>query len=87
VLLTYWLSFEYVQDPRHALEPESAQAAMQRGTHHVLNLLMPYLEDGQRVHLQHIVGAYAPAFHRPPWPTHQTQETHHGPMDSFPPCW
>jgi hypothetical protein len=34
---------------------------MQRGAHHVLNLLMPYLEDGQRVHLQHIVGAYAPA--------------------------
>jgi hypothetical protein len=26
VVLTYWLSFEYVQDPRHALEPESAQA-------------------------------------------------------------
>ncbi len=61
VVLTYWLSFEYVQDPRHALEPESAQAAMQRGAHHVLTLLMPYLEDGQRAHLQHIVAAYAPA--------------------------
>mgnify|MGYP003426480013 FL=1 len=61
VVLTYWLSFEYVQDPRHALEPESAQAAMQRGAHHALTLLMPYLEDGQRAHLQHIVAAYAPA--------------------------
>jgi hypothetical protein len=27
VVLTYWLSFEYVRDPRKALEPESAQAA------------------------------------------------------------
>jgi hypothetical protein len=34
---------------------------MQRGAHHVLTLLMPYLEDGQRAHLQHIVAAYAPA--------------------------
>src|SRR3954471_20302556 len=28
VVLTYWLSFEYVKDPRRALEPESAQAAL-----------------------------------------------------------
>jgi hypothetical protein len=25
VVLTYWLSFEYVRDPRRALEPESAR--------------------------------------------------------------
>jgi len=61
VVLTYWLSFEYVQDPRRALEPESAQAALLRGAHHVLNLLLPYLESAQRAHLQQIVGAYAPA--------------------------
>ena len=61
VVLTYWLSFEYVQNPRRALEPESAQVALQRGAHHVLSLLMPYLEGGQRTHLQHIVAAYAPA--------------------------
>jgi AcrR family transcriptional regulator len=61
VVLTYWLSFEYVQDPRHALEPESAPAALQRGAHHVLHLLMPYLEDAQRVHLRQIVGADTPA--------------------------
>ena len=28
VVLTYWLSFEYVRDPRRALEPENAQAAL-----------------------------------------------------------
>ena len=46
-------------DPRRALEPESAQAALLRGAHHVLNLLMPYLESGQRAHLLELVGAYA----------------------------
>ena len=48
VVLTYWLSYEYVRDPRRALEPESAQLALLRGAHHVLNLLVPYLEQGQR---------------------------------------
>jgi AcrR family transcriptional regulator len=58
VLLTYWLSFEYVRDPRNALEPASAQAALLRGAHHVLNVLMPYLEPGQRAHLLTLAGAY-----------------------------
>ena len=58
VVLTYWLSFEYVRDPRHALEPEHAQTALLRGAHHVLNLLIPYLEPGQRQHLQALVSAY-----------------------------
>ena len=58
VVLTYWLSYEYVKDPRHALEPESAQASLLRGAHHVLNLLVPYLEQGQRMHLLSLVGAY-----------------------------
>ena len=58
-VLTYWLSFEYVRDPRKALEPENAQAALLRGAHHVLNLLVPYLEQSQRAHLQLLVGAYS----------------------------
>jgi AcrR family transcriptional regulator len=58
VVLTYWLSFEYVRDPRRALEPESAQAALLRGAHHTLALLYPYLEAGQRTHLQQLAGAY-----------------------------
>ena len=59
VVLTYWLSFEYVRDPRKALEPENAQAALLRGAHHVLNLLVPYLEQSQREHLQALVEAYS----------------------------
>lgn len=58
VVLTYWLSYEYVRDPRRALEPESAQQALLRGAHHVLNLLAPYLEAGQRQHLLTLASAY-----------------------------
>ena len=65
VLLTYWLSYEYVRDPRHALEPEGAQGAMLRGAQHALNLLVPYLQPPQRAHLLELVTAYTtPA--RPP---------------------
>ncbi|MDO8280806.1 MAG: TetR/AcrR family transcriptional regulator [Burkholderiaceae bacterium] len=60
VILTYWLSYEYVRNPRHALEPLNAQQAMLRGAHHVLNLLMPYLEPVQRAHLLGLTGAYFP---------------------------
>jgi len=63
VVLTYWLSFEYVRDPRHALEPVSAQSALLRGAHHVLNLLAPYLEPGQRQHLLSLASAYGPNDH------------------------
>jgi AcrR family transcriptional regulator len=58
VVLTYWLSYEYVRDPRHALEPESAAAALNRGAFHVLSLLLPYLEPNARNHLLMLAGAY-----------------------------
>lgn len=59
VVLTYWLSYEYVRDPRRALEPESAGAALLRGAYHVLSLLLPYLDLAQRDHLHKLVGPYA----------------------------
>ena len=58
VVLTYWLSFEYVRDPRNALEVNNAQAALLRGAQHVLNLMAPYLEAGQRAHLVKLSDAY-----------------------------
>jgi AcrR family transcriptional regulator len=58
VVLTYWLSYEYVRDPRRALEPEGAQRALLRGAHHVLHLLVPYLATAQRAHLVRLAGAY-----------------------------
>jgi AcrR family transcriptional regulator len=65
VLLTYWLSFEYVRDPRRALEPEHAQSALLRGASHVLGLLGPYLAQEQRSHLQALAGVYAGPGARP----------------------
>jgi AcrR family transcriptional regulator len=59
VVLTYWLSYEYVRDPRHALEPESAGAALLRGAAHTMSLLLPYLETAQREHLLGLIGPYA----------------------------
>ena len=59
VVLTYWLSFEFVRDPRHALEPEAASAALVRGAFHVLSLLGPYLDPVQREHLRALAERYA----------------------------
>jgi AcrR family transcriptional regulator len=61
VLLTYWLSFEYVRDPRRALEPDGAGPALLRGAFHVLSLLLPYLDADQREHLHGLVTSYSKA--------------------------
>ena len=58
VVLTYWLSYEYVRDPRHALESEAAATSMARGAYHVLSLLMPYLEPESKAHLHSLVAPY-----------------------------
>jgi len=58
VLLSYWLSYEYVRDPRRALEPERSAAALARGAYHVMSLLLPYLEPDSRAHLHRLAGAY-----------------------------
>ena len=58
VLVTYWLSFEYVREPRKALEPESAAAAMGRGGYHALALLLPHLDAESRAHLNILAAAY-----------------------------
>ncbi|SFN07379.1 TetR/AcrR family transcriptional regulator [Variovorax sp. OV329] len=58
VVLTYWLSFEYVRNPREALEPAHAQGALLRGAWHTLRLLAPYLAPDQRQHLLALSDAY-----------------------------
>jgi len=59
VLLTYWLSYEYVRDPRRALEPDSAGPSLLRGAFHVLGLLQPYLGPEQRQHLHRLADQYS----------------------------
>jgi AcrR family transcriptional regulator len=61
VVVTYWLSYEYVREPRKALEPENAAATLARGAWHVLSLLGPYLEPAAREHLQQLAGSYRKA--------------------------
>ncbi len=58
VMLTWWLSYEYVRDPRHALEPHSAQASLLKGAKHVLGLLSPYAAQNHRAHLTALLAAY-----------------------------
>jgi AcrR family transcriptional regulator len=58
VVLTYWLSYEYVNNPRKALEPESAGPALLRGAFHVLSLLAPYLDEDGRRHLNALASRY-----------------------------
>ena len=61
VVLTYWLSFEYVRDPRNALEPAHAGAALARGAFHVLSLLSPHLPADERAHLAALAQPYLDA--------------------------
>ena len=61
VVVTYWLSFEYVRDPRHALEAQAAATSMGRGAFHALALLLPHLDDASRAHLNTLAAAYVQA--------------------------
>ncbi|WP_090142323.1 TetR/AcrR family transcriptional regulator [Limnohabitans sp. DM1] len=63
VMVTYWLSYEYVRNPRQAMEPASAGLALTRGARHVLALLTPYMASPElKAHLQALTAAYsAPA--------------------------
>jgi AcrR family transcriptional regulator len=58
VMLTWWLSYEYVRDPRHALEPESAQKSLLRGAKHVLSLVLPFAVAEHKGHLGDLLNAY-----------------------------
>jgi AcrR family transcriptional regulator len=58
VVLTYWLSYEYVREPRRALEADAAAASLTGGAYHVLSLLLPYLDEGSRTHLHQLAGEY-----------------------------
>ena len=61
VLLTWWLSYEYALDPRHAMAPEHEQTALLRGARQVLLQLAPHLSAPERAYLQTIAAAYGGA--------------------------
>ena len=58
VILTWWLSYEYVRAPRKALEDANAQQSVLKGAVQLLRLMLPYLETPDRAHLQSLLIAY-----------------------------
>jgi len=56
VLATHWLSFEFVRNPRQALD----EAALMRGAFHVMSLAAPYL-DGRALELYRKMSGYRAA--------------------------
>ncbi|MEW6203910.1 MAG: TetR/AcrR family transcriptional regulator [Pseudomonadota bacterium] len=48
VVATYWLSFEYVRDPRHFNDEATMSAALANGVYQVMCLLAPYLQGNAK---------------------------------------
>jgi AcrR family transcriptional regulator len=58
VVLTWWLSYEYVRDPRNALEDANAGQSVLKGAVQLLRLLLPHLRPSEQEHLQSLLLAY-----------------------------
>ena len=59
VVATYWLSYEYVLNPRRFSEPEYVSQAVSRGCYQVMVLTAPYLTGPARLLFERLAGAYA----------------------------
>ncbi|MFL6658064.1 MAG: TetR/AcrR family transcriptional regulator, partial [Massilia sp.] len=46
---TYWLSYEYVRNPRKYTEQQAMSDALARGCYQVLSLVGPYLRGDTRL--------------------------------------
>jgi hypothetical protein len=49
VVATYWLSYEYVRNPRKYSEQQAIADALARGCYQVLSMLGPYLRGDTRL--------------------------------------
>jgi AcrR family transcriptional regulator len=58
VISTYWLSYEYVLNPRKFSEPDVVGAALARGCYHVMGLTAPYLTGDSRALLERLSAEY-----------------------------
>jgi AcrR family transcriptional regulator len=57
VVTTYWLSYEYVRDPRHPRE----QATLAGGVYQVMALVAPFLVGRSRALFERLAGSYLSA--------------------------
>jgi hypothetical protein len=58
VVATYWLSYEYVRNPRHFSEPAVVGAALARGCYQVMSLTAPYLVGDARALFEQLAAKY-----------------------------
>jgi AcrR family transcriptional regulator len=54
VVATYWLSFEFVREPRR----QADGATLARGAYHVMSMLAPYLHGTSRTHFERLAARY-----------------------------
>lgn len=58
VVATYWLSYEYVLNPRRFTEPEYVAHVVSRGCYQVMALAAPYLSGDARTLFARLAAAY-----------------------------
>jgi AcrR family transcriptional regulator len=58
VVATYWLSYEYVRNPRKYAEQQSTVDALARGCYQVLSLIGPYLRGPTRLLFEKLAQEY-----------------------------
>lgn len=58
VVATYWLSYEYVRNPRNYTEQKAMSDALARGCYQVLSLIEPYLRGDTQILLEKISSEY-----------------------------
>jgi AcrR family transcriptional regulator len=58
VVATYWLSYEYVRNPRKYTEQEAMAESLARGCYQVLSLIGPYLRGETRLLFEKLVEEY-----------------------------
>lgn len=58
VLMSYWLSYAYMNNPRQALEPKHTEQTLSQGVFHLLQMLAPYMHNESRAYLRTLAQAY-----------------------------
>ena len=58
VVATYWLSYEYVRNPRKYSEQQAIADALARGCYQVLSMLGPYLRGDTRLLFEKLAEEY-----------------------------
>ncbi len=58
VVATYWVSYQYVMNPRHFSEPQIVGQAVSRGCYQVLALTAPYLVGDARALFERLAAEY-----------------------------